>query len=51
MFEVLVLSAGVVGGFMPLPLAVDVGLAVHNVFPSHAGLSMSTHSNTTWKIE
>ena len=46
MFDVFRLSAGVVGGFVLLPAAVVTGLVVHDVFPSHTGLSISTHSNT-----
>ena len=51
MFDMLVLSTGVVGGFVPLPVVVVTGLAVQDVFLSHTGLSISTHSNTRQKIE
>ena len=46
MFDVFGLSAGIVGGFVPLPAAIVTGLVVRDVFLSHAGLSISTHSNT-----
>ena len=50
-FDVFVLSPGVVGGFVPLPAAVDDGLVVLDVFPSHAGVSISTPSKTGWNMD
>jgi len=41
--DVFVLSPGVVGGFVPLLAAVDDGLAILNVFPSHAGVWSVPH--------
>jgi len=35
---------------MPLLVAVDDGLAVLDVFPSHAGVLISTPSKTGWNI-
>jgi len=36
---------------MPLPVAVDDGLAILDVFPSHAGVLISTPSKTGWNMD